>query len=148
MDARGRPAPAALAQVTAFLDANVVIYAFDATEPAKQAIARELLQAGGFVVSAQVLGEFYTVATRRLAQPPSVQEAADTVDALLATRVVALDRALVQAAIQTSMTAQLSYWDALIVEAAVAAGCDRVLTEDLNDGRIIRGVRIENPFTP
>jgi len=45
-----------------------------------------------------------------------------------------------------SRTAQLSLWDAMIIEAARQAGCDRVLTEDLSDGQVVSGVRIENPF--
>jgi predicted nucleic acid-binding protein len=54
---------------------------------------------------------------------------------------------MVHKAIETSRMAQLSYWDALTIEAAASAGCDRVLTEDLATGSIIRGVRIDNPFS-
>jgi hypothetical protein len=60
--------------------------------------------------------------------------------------VVAVDADLVTAAISGSRTWQLSYWDALIVAAAAAAGCTRLLTEDLADGADYAGVRVENPF--
>jgi len=50
------------------------------------------------------------------------------------------------AAIEISRSVQLSLWDALLIEAARSAGCDRILTEDLSDGAAISGVRIENPF--
>jgi predicted nucleic acid-binding protein len=60
--------------------------------------------------------------------------------------VVPFDRSLVLAAVSTADRHQLALWDALIVEAAVAGGCDRLLTEDLNHGQTIRGVQVENPF--
>jgi predicted nucleic acid-binding protein len=59
---------------------------------------------------------------------------------------VPLDPTLVKAAIQTSRSSQLSYWDGLIVASAAAGGCERLLTEDLNDGQLIGSVRVENPF--
>lgn len=55
-------------------------------------------------------------------------------------------RHLLPAATTTAQLAQLSYWDALIIEAAVSAGCSRVLTEDMNRSSMIRGVKIANPF--
>jgi predicted nucleic acid-binding protein len=61
---------------------------------------------------------------------------------------VAVDRELVLSAVDTATRYQLALWDALIVEAAARAGCERLLTEDLNHGQEIRGVRIENPFRP
>ena len=60
---------------------------------------------------------------------------------------VGIDAPLVLAAVDTSRTAQISLWDALIIEAASRAGCERVLSEAPNAGQVIRGVRIENPFT-
>jgi predicted nucleic acid-binding protein len=61
--------------------------------------------------------------------------------------VVSVDVPLVLAAVDTSRMVQISLRNALIIEAASRAGCDRVLSEDLNAGQVIRGVRIENPFT-
>lgn len=60
--------------------------------------------------------------------------------------VVSVDVPLVLAAVDTSRMVQISLRNALIIEAASRAGCDRVLSEDLNAGQVIRGVRIENPF--
>jgi len=57
-----------------------------------------------------------------------------------------LDHVLVKAAVQVSRSSQRSYWDALIVASAAAGGCDRLLTEDLNDGQLIGSVRVQNPF--
>ena len=76
--------------------------------------------------------------------PPA--EAADYIDDLSRRHVVGIDAAMVHAAIDTSQRSQISYWDALIVEAAVRGGCSQILSEDLNAGQVIRGVEIVNPF--
>lgn len=132
------------------VDTNVFIYAFD-THPdsgAKRARALELLADDSLdiCVSAQVLSEFFVTVTRKLPRPLPAVEAARAVGDLIPLGVIPTDAHLIAAAIKTSQSAQLSYWDALIVEAAASAGCARVLTEDLNAGAVISGVRIENPF--
>lgn len=130
-----------------FIDTNVLVHAFDRHEPEKSAAATATLAAvDDFAVSAQVLGEFYVTVTRKF-QPPLPAAQADAAIAELArTAVVPTDVALVEAAIATARLAQISYWDALILEAAVRAGCERILTEDLNAGSTIHGVQIVNPF--
>ncbi len=133
----------------AFLDTNVLVYLFDHDEPSKTQRARELLEQakpGELALSAQVLSEFYVVVTRKLERPLDAAVALQAIDWLSLLRVVALDAALVKAAIQTSRASQLSYWDGLIVASARAGGCKRLLTEDLNNGQRIGSVRIENPF--
>lgn len=133
----------------AFLDTNVLVYLFDHDEPLKTQRARDLLEQAKpdeLALSAQVLSEFYVVVTRKLKRPLDTDTAAEAVDWLTLLRVVPLDPELVKAAIQTSRSAQLSYWDGLIVASAAVAGCQRLLTEDLNDGQQIGSVRVENPF--
>lgn len=133
-----------------FLDSNVVVYAADESpaERAKHDIAVELLagEPESLVLSTQVLQEFYHVVTRKLRQPLDAQRAAAAVRALTKMDVVGADTELVLTAIDTCRSAQISIWDALIIEAARLAGCERVLSEDLSDGHTIRDVRIENPF--
>lgn len=135
--------------VRAFLDTNVLVYAFDDGEPEKRDRARTLLAAppAPLVISSQVIVEFYVVVTRKLATPLAGDDARAAVEQLLRFPVVPVDADLALAAVTTSASVQLSYWDALIIEAARAAGCDLLLTEDLADGSTIRSVRIENPFT-
>lgn len=99
------------------------------------------------VLSTQVLTEFYVTATRKLAVPLTHEEAAVAVDRLARFEVVGHDASLVQGAIQLRTNVAISLWDALIVRAAAAAGCERLLTEDLNAGQRIAGVLVENPFT-
>jgi predicted nucleic acid-binding protein len=132
-----------------FVDSNVWVYAVDADEPVKQAIARAVLDpptADTLVTSAQVLGEFYVTVTRKLARPVADDIAARMVDRMAQLPVVSIDADGVQAAIAGSRSWQLSYWDALIVVAAQSAGCSRLLTEDLADGSTYGSVRIDNPF--
>jgi predicted nucleic acid-binding protein len=134
-----------------FLDSNILVYSVDESpaEKAKHERAVELLSAQpeNLVVSTQVLQEFYVVTTRKLKNPLSEEVAARAVRGIAKLDVVGVDVPLVLSAVDTSRTAQVSMWDALIIEAASRAGCERVLSEDLNEGRVIRGVRIENPFS-
>jgi predicted nucleic acid-binding protein len=134
-----------------FLDSNVLVYSVDesSAEKAKHERAVELIaaQPGNLVVSTQVLLEFYVVTTRKLKIPLSEERAARAVRGIAKLDVIGLDVPLVLAAVDTSRLVQLSLWDALIIEAASRAGCDRVLSEDLNANQVIHGVRIENPFT-
>jgi predicted nucleic acid-binding protein len=131
-----------------FVDTNVLLYAVDRSDERKRARATELLESrmGELVISAQVLSEFYSVSTRRLAVPLSPADAAAYVEDLERLPVVALDFDLVRDGIRLSRDAQLSYWDGLIVAAARAASCETLASEDLSHGALIAGVRIENPF--
>lgn len=133
-----------------FLDTNVLVYSVDRTptEKIKHECAIEILttRPDDLVVSTQVLQEFYVVISRKLRPPLSQERAATAVRGVAKLDVVAIDAPLVLAAVDTSRTAQLSLWDALIIEAASRAGCDQVLSEDLNAGQVIHGVTVLNPF--
>jgi len=133
-----------------FLDSNVLVYSVDESpaEKAKHEWAIEVLSARpqDLVLSTQVLQEFYVVTTRKLKTPLSEERAARAVRGLTKLDVVGVDAPLVLAAVDTSRLVQLAFWDALIIEAASRAGCERVLSEDLNATQVIRGVRVENPF--
>jgi predicted nucleic acid-binding protein len=132
-----------------FVDTNVWVYAVDDDEPAKQAQARRVLHPEGGVdpvISAQVMGEFYVTVTRKLARPFSPEEAGLLLKQMGELPVVPLDARLVAAAVAGSIDWRVSYWDALIIAAAEAGGCSRILTEDLADGATYGSVRVENPF--
>ncbi len=138
-----------MAETPAFVDTNVFVYALDRDEPAKQALAIQLLEnspPGDLVTSSQVLGEFFVVTTRKLRTPLSADRAAVEVRRLAPLARVAVDRQLVLEAVGLCAAEPISYWDALITRAAATAGCARLLTEDLGDGQVVGGVRIENPF--
>ena len=133
-----------------FVDTNVLLYAHDASETEKQPIARALLEElwadRSGVLSTQVLQEFYVVATRKF-EPPMRRSEAREIVALYATwSVVQVDVGLILDAAALEEQAQLSFWDALIVETARRAGATRLVSEDLQDRRRIAGVAIQNPF--
>jgi len=133
-----------------FVDSNVLLYAHDASETEKRPIARALLEdlwaSRSGVVSTQVLQEFYVVATRKFAPPMSRQEAREIVALYATWPVVQIDVGLILDAASVEERFQLSFGDALIVEAARRGGAMRLATEDLQSGSEIAGVAIENPF--
>jgi predicted nucleic acid-binding protein len=133
----------------AFVDTNVWVYCFDAGQPRKREMALRIIDGAGddeLVISTQVLQEFYVNVVRKLAQPLSEDDAEKVVRELALLPIVHLDVALVFAAVGTSRRHRLSLWDALILHAAVAGGCTRLLSEDLKHGFTFEGVTVENPF--
>jgi predicted nucleic acid-binding protein len=134
-----------------FLDTNVLVYAFDEAEPQKREIAQSVLESADpetSVVSAQVLNEFYVTVTRKLARPLEVGVARTAVRGMAAFDVVPLTGELVLRGIDRSTTSRVSLWDALIIEAALAAGCQTLLSEDLSDGQSFDDLVVVNPFAP
>jgi predicted nucleic acid-binding protein len=133
-----------------FVDTNVLVYAHDRSETRKQPIAQALLdvlwRTRSGVLSTQVLQEFYVVTTRKF-DPPMRRGAAREVVALYGEwPIVQVDVALILAASKLEERHAFSFWDALVVEAARRCGATRLLTEDLQAGRRIDGISIENPF--
>lgn len=132
-----------------FLDTNILIYATDQDEPEKQnacrAILKQLQEANRSVISTQVMQEFFVVATRKLGVDPL--KAKRILQAFGNLEVVPVSPPLIYEAIDCSQHNQISFWDALVLVCAESARCDMILSEDLNDGQIIRGVKIQNPFT-
>jgi predicted nucleic acid-binding protein len=132
-----------------FADTNILLYAIsgDPDEVAKASRANEILRAGEIALSTQVLQEFYVQATRETrANPITRSQALGLVESFLRFPIVETTAALVLAAAATHDRLRISYWDAAILEAARAAGCDVVLSEDLSHGTDYAGVRVENPF--
>ena len=135
-----------------FFDTNILIYAHSRQDPTKMNRALDLLtnaiENGTGVLSAQVLGEFFTISTspRRVNQPLTREEAIEIIDQVTVLTVVSLDLPLVRRGLTTCQRYQISYWDGLIIAAAERAGCARVFTEDLNDGQTYHGVVAINPF--
>jgi len=133
-----------------FIDTNVIVYEYDARDETKRRRAYDLLRSlgpGEAVISGQVLGEFYSTVTRKLPESLSPADAAQAVERLSAAgNVVPIGPEVVADAITISERWQLAYWDGLILAAARAGGCARLLTEDLSHGTELAGIRIENPF--
>jgi predicted nucleic acid-binding protein len=127
-----------------FVDTNVLAYAYDADSGEKGERAREVLaEIDGAVVSTQVLLELFAVLTRKLGLTREVAE--EATESLMDLEVVATDARLVREGLRISRDHDISHWDGMIIAAAAASGCEVLLTEDLNDGQVIEGVRVVNP---
>jgi predicted nucleic acid-binding protein len=133
-----------------FLDTNILVYAYDFEDPAKQKRAAQIVEEGvrddTLALSTQVLGEFFVTVTRKIIRPLTPQQAVTVLGMLLAAALVEIDRPLVDAAIAAHLQYQISYWDGLIIAAAERAGCGKILSEDLSDGQRYGTVVVENPF--
>lgn len=132
-----------------FIDTNVLLYAISRApeEREKGRRANEILAARDLAVSVQVLQEFYVQATRtNRPDPITHDQAVDLVESFMRFPVAPITAELMRAAFATCQRFRISYWDAALVEAARALGCDVVLSEDLSDGEDYAGVRVENPF--
>jgi predicted nucleic acid-binding protein len=132
----------------AFVDTNVLVYAFDRGEPVKRERARALLGdwEGDLVISTQVLQEFFVVTTRKLERPLEEREAEQACQSLATLPVVPIDRGLVLRSITLARHDRIALCDALIVTAARESDCTMVFSEDLQHGRIFGEVVIRNPF--
>ncbi len=132
-----------------FLDTNILLYAVHHTqaELPKRDISRTLLRRNDIALSMQVLQEFFHQATR----PSRPKPLPDTIASELITgwlhfpvQVIGISE--MKTAIAVRQRYQLSYWDSAIIAAALALGCDTLMSEDMQAGMTIEGMRIENPF--
>ena len=133
-----------------FVDSNVLVYVRDLADGDKQAQAAawmaELWRSHRGRVSSQVLTEFYLNVTQKLRPGLDREIARADVRALSAWQPVPLDEQVFDQAWHVQDRYGLSFWDALIVGAARVCNCAYVLTEDLQDGQELAGVRVMNPF--
>jgi predicted nucleic acid-binding protein len=156
----GAPAPLAMREgdVRAFnspglrfFDTNVVVYAFDARDPRKQAVAdalvREALLGRRGCISWQVVQEWMNVVLRKAAHPLSHAEARSALDlVLLPLCTVMPSTDLWHRALDVQQRYGFAVYDSLIVAAALRAGCSELLSEDLQHGQRIESMVVRNPF--
>ena len=132
-----------------FVDTNVLIYALDPRFPEKQRVAQDWLrrcwQERIGRVSVQVLNEFYVNLVRIKGGNFGARARAE-IRQLMAWHPCAIDGALVETAWGIADEASVSHWDALIIAAAIHQDCETLLSEDLQHGQVIEGVRVVNPF--
>ena len=131
-----------------FLDTNILVYSIDQAYPDKRKCCRQIIKKligeNAGVISTQVMQEFYVVATSKLGADPIIVK--DILRFFERFETVLITPDLIRDAVDCSIINRLSFWDALIVVAAESAKCERLWTEDLNHGQIVRSVRIENPL--
>ena len=134
--------------VECFLDTNILLYAAsrNPADQAKKRIAIELMVEKQFGLSAQVLAEFYTIATKKADFGMPAERALEWIENLEAFPCLAVDAGLVKTAAEASARFRISYWDGAILAAARAMGAPVLYSEDLNHGQNYDGVRVANPF--
>ncbi len=133
------------------VDTNVLVYAYDRSEPEKQKRALEVLDclavSGAGVISTQVLSEFFVAVTRKIAVPLSVSDAYDRVQNYLQSwTVIDLTGMVVMEAARGVCDHQFNFWDAQIWAAALLNQIPVVFSEDFNIGQVTEGIRFVNPF--
>ncbi len=132
-----------------FVDSNVLIYAHDLDEPHKRTIALRIFEdlwlSKTGILSMQVLQEFYNIATRKIRSPLPKPVAREAIERL-AVWCIETTPLEIASAFRIEDSARISFWDALIVAAALKGGATEILSEDMNHGQTIAGIRIVNPF--
>ncbi|MBM4331526.1 MAG: PIN domain-containing protein [Deltaproteobacteria bacterium] len=133
-----------------FIDTNILVYGHDVDAGPKHQIAQSILmdlwkQRNG-VISVQVLQEFYATMTRKILRPLPPKEIRNIIRNYFCWPVEISDPLSILNASRLEETYRISFWDALIITAASKAGVEKILTEGLQSGQIIEGIRIENPF--
>lgn len=134
-----------------FLDTNIFVYSFDATAPRKAQRALELIESGiasgKGIVSYQVVQEFFNVAFRKFSQPMGAGDAEQYLGTVFRPLLsVHSSQAIFLEALQLSGQHRLSWYDSLIVAAAIDSQCELLYSEDLQNGQRLGGVQITNPF--
>ena len=132
-----------------FLDSNVILYLFDDVDDRKRAIARDIVDRSirdrSGIISFQVVQEVLNVLTRKLGVAATdAQRVLD--DVLVPLWEIGPSRSLYQDALQIHARYGFGFYDSQIVAAAVSRGCERILTEDLQDGQSVASVEIVDPF--
>jgi len=133
-----------------FFDTNILVYLFDASDPVRQKKAttcfEDAVNSHTIVLSTQVLQEFYAVTTRKLKPAIAPERAAQHVNLLCAFEVMDSTTQSVQTAMLLAQQHQLSWWDALVLEAALRAKAEVIYTEDFSHGQRFGSLKVVNPF--
>lgn len=133
-----------------FIDTNILVYAHDREAGAKQALAATILddlwERRTGVVSMQVLQEFYVTVTQKIPRPLATKIAVEILQQYRYWEIAPLQPEDLFSAIALQKTYHLAFWDALIIQAAINAGCDQLLTEDMGHKQHIHSLMLCNPF--
>jgi predicted nucleic acid-binding protein len=133
-----------------FFDTNVLLYQYDASDPRKKSIADALIKRslvrGEFLISTQVMTEFYNVASRRYTRQFSAPHLRQLMLELADCEPITLNPQMIVDAVLIHQTHSVSWWDSTIVSAALHAGAETLYSEDLQHGRDFDGLEIQNPF--
>jgi len=133
-----------------FVDTNVLVYAHDLDAGEKHAIAigiiSDLWESGNGVISTQVLQELYVTLTKKVSSPPKKSQVRRILNNYLAWDLAVNNGETILQASEIEENYNISFWDAMIVSEAYSKNAAILLTEDLNEGQLIEGITIVNPF--
>ena len=135
----------------AFIDTNIFVYSFDEQQPEKQersnAIIQEALEMGTGIISTQVIQEFLNVAIQKFAVPMKLEDSRAYLRLVLNPLCqVYPDLSLYETCLAIISETNYSFYDSLILAAAIESDCDVLYSEDLQDGQMVRNLRIVNPY--
>jgi len=134
-----------------FLDTNIVVYAHDRSSGDKYAVAREIMdylwESRRGVISVQVLQEFFVCVTQKIIKPLLIKNARIILEYLSTWDVVANDKYITLKAIDIQERYRFSFWDSMIIQAAIQGQARLLFSEDLPDGQVVKDLKILNPFS-
>jgi predicted nucleic acid-binding protein len=132
-----------------FLDSNILVYAYDDTDPRKKGVAQDFVKRavlGEFLASTQTLAEFAATLRHRFSPPFHPDEVVAILDTLSPIKLVFPDGGIIRRAVEAHAAYGLHFYDGMIVAAAERGGCGRIWSEDFNARQKYFGVVVENPF--
>jgi len=132
-----------------FLDTNILVYAYDPSEPRRQKIAQDLVKGalrGQSLFSAQVLAEFAATLLHKVEVRRTAEEVKVILDILAPIRCLAPDSDIVRRAVEAHGAYGVHFYDGMIIAAAERAGAGKIWSEDLSAGQEYFGVEVDNPF--
>jgi len=133
-----------------FVDTNLLVYAYDSSAGKKWELSSAVISAlwkhRTGIISTQVVQELFVALTQKVADPISPKKAKEIIADLLHWPLVVIDADNILRAVDVQITYRLSFWDSLILQAAISSGADFLLSEDLQHGQVIESVTIVNPL--
>ena len=132
-----------------FLDTNVLVYAYDPSDPRKQRVAQDLVRralAGEMMTSTQVLAEFAATLLHKISPAARPEDVMALLEVLAPMHLVIPDGDMIRRAVEARASYGVHIYDGMIVAAAERGGCTRIWSEDLNAGQKYFGIAVENPF--
>lgn len=134
-----------------FLDTNIIVYAHDRSSREKHAVAREIMdhlwESRKGVISVQVLQEFFVCVTKKIGKPLHLKNARTILEYLSTWDVVVNDKYITLKAIDLQEKYQFSFWDSLVIQAAIQGKARILFSENLADDQVVKDIKILNPFT-
>ena len=133
-----------------FVDTNVIVYAYDLSAGEKHEkaleIMKDLWRTGHGITSTQVMQEFFVSVARRIERPLDAGTAKEIVKDLLKWKTVVVDGEVILEAMEMHNRHKYSFWDSVIIAAALEGGATTLLSEDLSDKHKIKSIVVKNPF--